>query len=82
MPVTYCSQMSMYKSKTIVNHNYQRFKHVCHVRILKCGERNQRSKFLILFKLVVSKIPSYFSYILSPQNNLICSISTEKHLKF
>ena len=60
MCVAYCSQVLMYKSKTIVIN----FKHVCNVRIFKYGERNHRSEFMIFFTIVVSKVWRYFVYIL------------------
>ena len=47
------------------------FKYFCNVGIFICGERNKRSEFLIISRLVVSKVQSYFSYILSPPKYLI-----------
>ena len=57
MHVRRCSQMSISKGKTIAPYKY---KHFWDVRILKSGERKQRSEFLIFFSLVVSKDRSYF----------------------
>ena len=54
---------------TIIN-----FKHFCNVKVFRCGENNQRPEFLILFRYVVSKVWSDFSYILSPQKCLILLI--------